>query len=366
MTRSKGYRRLVRRVWPSYSAETAVRNLLGDPKRLAAAAAPVLRDAEVDALVRQSTNRIENERWTTSDVALLDEAHWQLTGLPRQAAVLLIDEVQDLTPMQLRSVGRRVGFETTVLGDLAQACGPVPPSSWKTLMGHMGATEFASQELRLSYRVPSQVLDAAAPLLSGIGVDFRAPTPVYLGFDRPIAIQSAEDDRETTIAQLIEELDGTGTTALVVPDRLHSIMADKLKQSDVVFRTTETAHDHLGSLLLLRAIETKGLEFTNVIILEPEELIRQSNAGARLLFVAMTRCLERLRLIYSLDLPAALRSLSPQSGEVPSDVPENTGRVTDGPDFYHFVKQNVERLSGNDVRLISAMLLRLLESDTDR
>ncbi|MYS25976.1 AAA family ATPase, partial [Streptomyces sp. SID7804] len=118
-------------VWPRVRAEEVLAGLLGDPEALAAAADGVLDDVEQKALLWARPPRSwKSARWSAADAVLLDE----IAGLiehPDGYGHVVVDEAQDLSPMECRAVARRAAFGSlTVLGDLAQGTTPWAARSW--------------------------------------------------------------------------------------------------------------------------------------------------------------------------------------------------------------------------------------------
>jgi hypothetical protein len=114
------------RTWPAPKPEHVVRQLLSSRERLAEAADGVLDDDEQKLLRRAKAG------WSFADLPLLDEARSILRGGEVRYGHVIVDEAQDLTPMQLRMIARRTTGSFTILGDVAQATGPVPYARWRT------------------------------------------------------------------------------------------------------------------------------------------------------------------------------------------------------------------------------------------
>src|SRR5581483_5735316 len=110
-------------------------------------------------------------------VPLLDEARSLLAEPPRAYGHVIVDEAQDLTPMQLRMVARRArAGAMTVLGDVAQATGPVRYADWGAVLPHLPrGGEAAVEELRHAYRVPREIMEVALPLLDTIAPNVAPP-----------------------------------------------------------------------------------------------------------------------------------------------------------------------------------------------
>ena len=91
--------------------------------------------------------------------------------------ILVIDEAQDLSPMQARALGRRCrGGSLTVLGDLAQGTSPAAADDWPTLLAHLGAPDATLAVLDRGFRVPAQIIDSPAQLLPDIAPGLARPT----------------------------------------------------------------------------------------------------------------------------------------------------------------------------------------------
>jgi DNA helicase IV len=116
--------RALDRIWPSITAPELVRQLLASEERIDRASEGVLNEVEKRLLYRKPVERLEQVRWSTSDMPLVDEVQELIEPTARRYGHVILDEAQDLTPMQLRMVGRRISRgSATVLGDLAQATG---------------------------------------------------------------------------------------------------------------------------------------------------------------------------------------------------------------------------------------------------
>src|SRR5262249_56910357 len=121
--------------------------------------------------------------WAESDLPLVDEARALLEGPDRPHGHLIVDEAQDLTPMQLRMLRRRAGGAITILGDIAQSSGPVSYTGWNELVRCLAPDLSPTvEELRLAYRVPAEVMELALPLLPLIAPEV-APPIAYRGGD---------------------------------------------------------------------------------------------------------------------------------------------------------------------------------------
>ncbi|MGH3318824.1 MAG: hypothetical protein ACRDN9_01370 [Streptosporangiaceae bacterium] len=144
------------------------------PEVLAVAAGSLLDEAE-----RRTIGGLTRARgWSAADAVLVDEAADIVERVPSVGHVVL-DEAQDLTPMQYRAVGRRCRTGSlTVLGDLAQGTSPWATESWELTLAHLGKPAARVEALRRGYRVPHQVITYASRLLPSIAAGLEPPIPV--------------------------------------------------------------------------------------------------------------------------------------------------------------------------------------------
>jgi hypothetical protein len=155
--------RFLNRSWPVPKPETIVRRLPGLPR---------------------------SRGWSDADLALIDEARALISGPPQQYGHVIVDEAQDLTPMQLRMVARRASGGFTLLGDIAQATGPIAYDRWEELLPFLPDGENAElAELRHAYRVPREIMAAALPLLERIAPDVEQPLAYRVGADPPRLVE---------------------------------------------------------------------------------------------------------------------------------------------------------------------------------
>jgi DNA helicase IV len=287
--RAGGYLdRVLKAAWPVVSPERLVRSLLSSRPALAEAAEGVLSPAEQKLLVRRASV------WSDGDVALLDEAHTLLVGPPRRFGHVIVDEAQDLTPMQLRMIARRArAGALTILGDVAQATGPIAYRSWSEVLRELPGGEAAEvEELRHAYRVPREIMELALPLLDEIAPDVERPLSYRTGAAPPTIRQV---EAEHLLAEAYREAERLaeqeGLLALIVPDELAEAALGE-----------ESLYDGVP---LLTARQAKGLEFDHVIVVEPAA-IAEREQGLRHLYVALTRPTKTLVVLHSRELPLQL------------------------------------------------------------
>ena len=163
--KTKEYQRLATRAWPRETPEGLVEKLFKNRARLTRVAGDLLSGDELDLLLKSSA-AVKRKDMTPTDVALLDEAHWLIDPGFRRFGHVVVDEAQNLTPMELRMTVRRArGQSLTILGDLSQRTADAGVSSWEAVLREAGVERHDVSELRVSYRVPNEFLVLASTLL---------------------------------------------------------------------------------------------------------------------------------------------------------------------------------------------------------
>ena len=167
LTSSDEFTALLDTLWPTVSPAALVRDLLSSRAQLQRHADGLLSDSEWQLLLRPREVSASSTAWSVDDLALLDEATFLTGGRTRSYGHVVVDEAQDLTPMQFRMIARRApSGSITVLGDLAQATGPWAYADWREIRLHLPETAPSQHdELTLGYRAPGKVLDFASRLL---------------------------------------------------------------------------------------------------------------------------------------------------------------------------------------------------------
>ena len=267
------------RVLPLPKSEKIVARLLTSPAALAEAADGVLERDEQKLLLRDRPRRVSELRWSAHDLPLLDVARTLVDGPPRAYGHVIVDEAQDLSPMQLQMVSRRTtDGSMTMLGDVAQATGPVTYGRWQDLAPFLPEdAEVHIEELRHAYRVPAEIMDLALPLLDRIAPDVEPPIAYRQGGDPPKLVRVAGDEVLPAAAREAAAFDD-GLLAIIGPRSLVE---------------SETMED----TFLLTPRDAKGLEFDHVVVLEPARIVEEG--GERELYVALTRPTKTLVVVYS-------------------------------------------------------------------
>ncbi|MES1247722.1 MAG: AAA family ATPase, partial [Actinomycetota bacterium] len=290
--KAKGFlQKWLDRVFAVPRADRLVARLLTSPAALRAVAEGVLTPAEQKLLLRDRPRRAADLQWSDHDLPLLDVARTLIDGPPRAYGHVIVDEAQDLSPMQLLTISRRAADGSlTMLGDVAQATGPVVWRAWDELSPFLPEdAEVTIEELRHAYRVPAEIMDLALPLLDTIAPDMSRPLAYRKGGLPPKLVKVAAED--TLASAMAEVADLEGLVAVIAPRSL----AETAPSGD--------AFDEL-SVPVLTPRQAKGLEFDGVVVVEPALIVEEGgDAGLRELYVALTRPTQRLVVVQSRPLP---------------------------------------------------------------
>ncbi|WP_460857523.1 HelD family protein [Nocardiopsis coralliicola] len=321
--RTREVRSAVTAMWPKADPVRLVLGLLTDPDRLARAAGGLLDPAEQAAVRMPGRPRgPRSARWTPADLALIDEAAC-LIARPSGLGHVVLDEAQDLAPMQLRALGRRVrSGSLTILGDIAQGTAPAAAADWPTLLHHLGKEDARLSVLDRGYRVPAQIIDFAARLLPGIAPGLAAPVavrraPGALRIDRAAPAAAGEADSAlagAVAAACREALSGEGSVALIAAD---GDLPALLPAAAAAARDAGAAEPGLLAddpaaleshrLVCVPASLAKGLEFDTVVVAEPAAIAAAEPRGLHRLYVVLTRAVSRLHVVHQAPLPGPLQ-----------------------------------------------------------
>ena len=193
-------------------------------------------------------------------------------------------------------IARRAAGAFTLLGDVAQATGPVAYRRWDDLLSHLPSGERAEVvELRHAYRVPREIMSFALPLLLHIAPDMAPPLAYRAGAEPPRLVLS-----DAPLAAAYEEAaqlaDAEGLLAVIAPASLRG----DLGEAPALFDDTRIS--------VLTPREAKGMEFDHVIVVEPALIVEESlgGQGLRELYVALTRPTTTLVVVHARELPSEL------------------------------------------------------------
>jgi len=313
------------RMWPVLSPAQLLHDFFGSRALLKLGAHRYFSEVEIESLYRERSSSLDEVRWTRADTALLDEARVHLgpkakkNGKTDEAdeirtyGHIVVDEVQDLTPMQLAMVTRRsLSGSMTVVGDLAQATGVHAPSSWDELLDHLPDVKNTRViGLSVSYRIPGQIMDLANRVMLAASPSLRPPTSVRAGTALPEIVTVGETGSlsDTVIAEtrrLVEQVQG-GNVAVIVPDALADSMSAAFTQAN--FEHGRAATSALDSGVTVVPVSmVKGLELDGVLVVEPADIVKSELHGLRALYVALTRPTQRLTVVHQKQLPASMQS----------------------------------------------------------
>jgi hypothetical protein len=338
--------------WPNLSATTALARL-ADPDVMAKVSESVLSHTEQEHVSASYRSRsdgaggIPAERavgdWTSADGALLDELVHLLGPVPEDEdqevslfldddaefrevvttmdrlepvreidpfaaayqtyAHILIDEAQDVTPMQWRMLRRRGSSASwTVVGDPAQSSWPDAAESAKAVNDMIGTAPVRRFRMSTNYRSPAEVFDLAARVVVEAYPEADLPTAVRSTGIEPELRTAAADDLPAAAVQAIESLLQLveGTVGVICPPSRRAALAATLDRASL------TDNERLA---LVTPVESKGLEYDGVLVVSPDDIVAESPGGVRALYVALTRPTQRLITLDAAPDAAWRRSL---------------------------------------------------------
>ncbi|MFI6575179.1 HelD family protein [Nocardiopsis sp. NPDC050513] len=305
--RDPAVRSAVNALWPKVDPLTLVLGLLTDPERLARAADGLLTPDEQAAVLLPGRPRgPRSAHWSEEDLALVDEAAG-LVERPAGLGHVVVDEAQDLSPMQCRAIGRRcVSGSLTVLGDIAQGTSPSAAKNWSTLLEHLGKPTGHLRVLDRGYRVPAQIIDFAARLLPAIAPGLGAPGAVRRT-EGALTVTSVDGPLAPAVAEACRDaLKGEGSVGLIAADRELPALRDALTAEGLSVPLLGAADPDAGRLVAVPASLAKGLEFDAVVVAEPASVVAAEERGANRLYVVLTRAVSTLRVVHTQPLPEPL------------------------------------------------------------
>ncbi|MFE3073249.1 HelD family protein [Streptomyces sp. NPDC059247] len=320
--------------WPELTPR-GVLGAMADERRLGRWARRILNPGEVRRLARSLRRRA----LSVHDVALLDELGTllgaparprkrreydpldQLTGLEElmpvreetqweraerlaaertEYAHVIVDEAQDLTPMQWRMVGRRGRHATwTVVGDPAQSSWSDPDEAASARDEALGSRPRRRFELTVNYRNPAEIAELAAKVLALAMPGKESPRAVRSTGVEPRFVAVPEGPGKPDLAEIVR------SEARLLLERVEGTVGVV-----VAMRRREEAARWLAELgdrvVALGSLEAKGLEYDATVVVSPAEIADESPAGLRVLYVALTRATQQLTVVAAAgDMPDA-------------------------------------------------------------
>ncbi|AYN40737.1 AAA family ATPase [Streptomyces dangxiongensis] len=308
VARNAAVKAAVKSVWPAVDPAKLVLRLLTDAEFLAEHAAGLLdEDEQRTILWARPVRGVKAARWSAADAVLIDEAA-DLIQRTSSLGHVVLDEAQDLSPMQYRAVGRRCTTgSATVLGDLAQGTTPWATRSWAEALGHLGKPDGAVEELTAGFRVPTDVITYASRLLPHIAPGL---TPVASVRENPgfFDIRTVAEPAGV-VAACAELLRNEGSTGLIAADARIPELAEALTAAGIGYLGPGQETTRETRLTLVPASLAKGLEYDYVVLDEPRAVVDgepDERTGLRRLYVALTRAVSGLVVTHSAPLPAQL------------------------------------------------------------
>ena len=315
--------------WPAVSAPAALARLadVGLLKRVSTSA---LSDTECELL---SASYRDATDWTAADGALLDELvhllgpvpvldEQDLPGLsdldsemkevfttadllsparevdpfelPHETyAHLLVDEAQDVSPMQWRMLRRRgASASWTIVGDPAQSAWTDTEEANRAIEEIIGTAPVRHFRMSTNYRSPAEVYDLAAKIVVTDFPDADLPTAARATGHRPrllVPADAAPDDPTIAasminiVRTLLAEVEGT--VGVICPPSTKDELATQLEQARLA---------GADRVAVVTPLESKGLEYDGVVVVAPDDIVAESPGGVRALYVALTRPTQRL------------------------------------------------------------------------
>ncbi|MFK0235743.1 HelD family protein [Streptomyces vinaceus] len=314
VARTAAVKAAVKAMWPAVDPAKLVLRLLSDAQFLAEHAQGVLSQEEQELLLWAKPPRsVKSAKWSAADLVLIDEAA-DLVERTHSLGHVVLDEAQDLSPMQYRAVGRRCTTgSATVLGDLAQGTTPWATRSWDEALAHLGKAEAVLEELTAGFRVPREVIAYASRLLPSISPGLAAVSSVR---ETPgsLVVAPAVDGADLT-ASVIEacraSLGHEGSIGLIAADARIAELAGALEAAGMAYLSPGEETTAASRLTLVPASLAKGLEYDYVVLDEPAAIVSgepDERTGLRRLYVCLTRAVSGLTLLHADPLPAALAS----------------------------------------------------------
>jgi DNA helicase IV len=313
VARSAAVKKYVGSVWPAVDAAAVLHRLWSDADALRAAAEDDLSADEQAVLLWDKPARTKGAaRWSRADMALLDEVEDLLRRVPSLGHVVL-DEAQDLSPMQLRAVGRRASTgSVTVLGDIAQGTTPWATASWDDAMRHLGKAQHDLVVLDRGFRVPAVVIEYAARLLPHMAPGLGAPVSVR---ENPGRLELRPAAGEHLLAEVVRAVEAAaaapGSVGVITPDASVEAVSAALTAASVPHGRLDVDHgdDEDRQVEVVPASVAKGLEFDRTVVVEPSAIAAaepDERTGLRRLYVVLTRAVSELTIVHADPLPTAL------------------------------------------------------------
>jgi DNA helicase IV len=223
---------------------------------------------------------------------------------------VIVDEAQELSEMDWRLLMRRCPARSmTVVGDTAQTSGPAGTTSWGQVLDPYVAGRWRLSELTINYRVPAEIMAAAAGVLAEINPALEPPRSVRATGTEVWRLSVPPGELGKSLARIAaREAAGLGDRrlAVIVPAGLLGELGSTITAAVPSAAIGENP-EHAAQVVILTAGQAKGLEFDSVLVAEPAQIIAGAARGLGDLYVALTRATQWLGIVHTGELPGALR-----------------------------------------------------------
>ncbi|HEY4377069.1 MAG TPA: UvrD-helicase domain-containing protein, partial [Acidimicrobiales bacterium] len=307
-------REALERMWPVLSPAELLHDLFGSRALLRLAAGRALSADELDALYRPRSASVGEVVWTQDDVPLLDEARALLGARTRKQRAeddgirtyghIVVDEAQDLSPMQLRMLARRsLNGSMTVVGDIAQSTGAWAHATWDEILSHLPERRPPRrEELTVGYRIPAPNMELAARVLAVSAPELRPPRSVRQDGRPPRIVPVVDPARlgASVAAAVADEVEamGNGNVAVICPASLTDALSDALTTAGIEHGVAiQQGLDHQVTVVPVGLV--KGLELDGTVVVEPTGILDEEAQGLRALYVALTRSTKHLTIVHT-------------------------------------------------------------------
>lgn len=261
---------------------------------LAAIMGPAPVDPDISEPIFLSAAQSVDELVTISDI-LTDRRGTDETELHDTFAHVLVDEAQDITPMQWLMLRRRGPQSSwTIVGDPAQSAYPFPEETQAAIDALVGSAPLRTFRLSKNYRSPAEVFDLAARVIVTAQPDADLPEAVRSTGVDPVRTTTSQAQLDEELLEqtriLLSQVDGT--VGIVVPPAMADHVEETLHQLPETDAVRTARQD--DRLLVVTTMQAKGLEYDAALVVDPEQIVAQSPGGVRVLYVALTRATQRL------------------------------------------------------------------------
>ncbi|MEU9112253.1 AAA family ATPase [Streptomyces sp. NPDC048483] len=311
VARNAAVKATVKAAWPAVDPAKLVLRLLGDAEFLAAQADGILTPEEQKAILWAKPPRsVKSATWSSADAVLVDEA-MDLVERTHSLGHVVLDEAQDLSPMQYRAVGRRCTTgSATILGDIAQGTTPWATDTWEQALAHLGKPGSAVEELTQGFRVPREVIAYASRLLPAIAPDLTEATSIRESAgDFAVRCVATKDLDAAVLAACDEALTKEGSIGLIASEARIPVLRAALEAAGVTPLAPGEETSAESRLTLVPATLAKGLEYDYVVLDEPAAIVDgepDERTGLRRLYVGLTRPVSGLTVVHAAELPERL------------------------------------------------------------